>query len=191
MTKSAMEFVTPLTFQTLSNNKVYTTMFEENIAYDVEHISLAKWADHIIIAPATANIISKIANGLADDLLSTVCLAAYKKIIVVPAMNEGMWCNPATQNNIKALCFRNIKILGPADGFQACGDVGPGRMLEPLEILKLYKGIDSDEQLFCNKKIVITAGPTQESIDPVRYLTNRSSGKMGYAIAEGCIKNGS
>lgn len=183
MTKSAIEFVAPLTYQTLSQNTVYTKMFDQEQELNIGHISLARWADIILVAPASADIIAKVANGIADDLLSTVCLASKTLMAFAPAMNEVMWLNPATQENIKKLNDRNMRIIGPGKGEQACGDNGPGRMLEPLEIIDEIDNIFT-EKIFSNKKIMITAGPTQEPIDPVRVLTNHSSGKMGYAIAK-------
>lgn len=191
MTSSAREFITPLTFQTLSVNKVYCKMFDYEYDRDISHISLARWADFILIAPASANIIAKIANGIADDLLSTVCLASKVPVIIAPAMNEAMWLNPATQQNIETLKSRNIKIIGPDKGIQACGDNGPGRMLSPEQIVFQIDSIFPPlQKIFKSKKIMVTAGPTQESIDPVRFLTNHSSGKMGYAVAETAKKMG-
>ncbi|MCF7792359.1 MAG: bifunctional phosphopantothenoylcysteine decarboxylase/phosphopantothenate--cysteine ligase CoaBC [Victivallales bacterium] len=191
MTSSAREFITPLTFQTLSVNKVYCKMFDYEYDRDISHISLARWADFILIAPASANIIAKIANGIADDLLSTVCLASKVPVIIAPAMNEAMWLNPATQQNIETLKSRNIKIIGPDKGIQACGDNGPGRMLSPEQIVFQIDSIFPPlQKIFKGKKIMVTAGPTQESIDPVRFLTNHSSGKMGYAVAETAKKMG-
>ena len=191
MTKSAMEFVSPLTYQTLSQNTVHHEMFDQEQELQIGHISLARWADFILIAPASANIIAKIANGIADDLLSTVCLASKVPIVISPAMNEVMWLNPATQKNVKTLESRNISIVGPDYGFQACGDTGPGRMLSPKDIVAELENLFTvTEKVFKNTKIMITAGPTQESIDPVRFLSNHSSGKMGYAIAEAAQKMG-
>ena len=189
MTNSAMEFVQPLTFQSLSQNTVYCDMFNQEQELNIGHISLAKWADLILIAPATANIIAKISNGIADDLLSTVCLAAKKPIAIAPAMNEAMWLNPVTQHNVEILKQRNMYIIGPDKGEQACGDNGPGRMLEPRNIVDSLKSLFI-KPVFKNIRIMVTAGPTIEAIDPVRYLTNHSSGKMGYAIAEAAKKMG-
>jgi phosphopantothenoylcysteine decarboxylase/phosphopantothenate--cysteine ligase len=179
MTKNAQQFITPVTMQTLSGNVVRTNTFE-NI---LEHIELARWANIIIVAPASANFIARLAYGLADDLLSTLCLATKAKIVLAPAMNQEMWLNSVTQENIQKLKDRNILILGPISGRQACGEEGHGRMLEATEII---------QQCFCptlnnclvNKNVLITAGPTHEPIDPVRYIGNYSSGKMGYALAE-------
>jgi phosphopantothenoylcysteine decarboxylase / phosphopantothenate---cysteine ligase len=191
MTKSAMEFVTPLTYQTLSQNTVYHEMFNQEQELQIGHITLARWADFILVAPASANIIAKMANGIADDLLSTVCLASKVPVIISPAMNEGMWLNPATQDNIATLKSRKISIIGPDSGFQACGDMGSGRMLSPHDIVKGVEYLlTSSKKPFDGIEIMITAGPTQEAIDPVRFLTNHSSGKMGYAIAGAAQKLG-
>lgn len=183
MTKNAQEFITPLTLQTLSGNKVYTKMFTKRLEWDLEHIALARWADAVIIVPTSANFIAKLAHGLADDLLSTVCLATTAPIAIVPAMNKEMWQATVTQENISRLKKRDVFIFGPAEGKQACGEIGYGRMLEPKQILESIPEI-FESQIFYGKKIVITAGPTREDIDPVRYISNYSSGKMGYALAE-------
>jgi phosphopantothenoylcysteine decarboxylase / phosphopantothenate---cysteine ligase len=183
MTKNAHEFITPLTMRTLSGNTVYTDMFKQELNADLEHISLARWADVMLIAPASANIISKLAYGLADDLLSTVCLATTVPIMIAPAMNKEMWLSAVIQENILSLKKRGILVLGPSSGEQACGETGPGRMIEPTEILEEVLGLFSP-QLLAGKRILITAGPTHEPIDPVRYLTNHSSGKMGYALVK-------
>lgn len=183
MTKAALEFTTPLTLQTLSGHTVHYEMFNPKLELDISHISLARWAHVVLIAPATANIIAKLAHGIADDLLTTVCLATRTPIAIVPAMNQGMWLNPITQKNIDILRERKLHLFGPAEGWQACGETGPGRMLEPAEIVAQLRTLFIPP-LFQDKNITITAGPTQEPIDPVRYLTNHSSGKMGYAIAE-------
>ncbi|OGT09097.1 MAG: phosphopantothenoylcysteine decarboxylase [Gammaproteobacteria bacterium GWE2_37_16] len=186
MTESAQEFITPLTLETLAKNKVYTTTFEKQRVEKIEHISLANWGDCILIAPATANIIAKITHGIADDLLSTMCLATPVSIpiLIAPAMNAMMWSNEATQDNIQILKLRkNIRIFGPGEGLLACGVIGAGRMLEPGELAAMTAGVFV-EPLFLGKKIIVTAGPTRERIDPVRFISNDSSGKMGYAIAE-------
>jgi phosphopantothenoylcysteine decarboxylase/phosphopantothenate--cysteine ligase len=184
MTQSATEFVQPLMFKTLSGHKVYQYLFEQEMeGEEVEHICLARWADCVVVAPATANCIAKLANGMADDLLSTVLLASTAPICFAPAMNKEMWSNGATQSNVDILKKRNIRIFGPATGFQACGEMGEGRMIEPNDIAALTAALFLNPVLQ-GKKIVITAGPTIEPIDPVRYISNRSSGKMGYAIAE-------
>lgn len=179
MTKNAQQFITPVTMQTLSGNVVRTNMFENTI----EHIELARWANIIIVAPASANFIARLAYGLADDLLSALCLASTVKIAIVPAMNHEMWLNSITQQNIQKLKDRNILILSPVSGLQACGEEGPGKMLEVTEIIQQCFHPISNNCLL-NKNILITAGPTHEPIDPVRYLSNHSSGKMGYALAE-------
>lgn len=190
MTKSALAFIQPLTFATLSRHPVYTEMFHQDIKPNIEHIELAKWADAILIAPASANIIAKLAQGIADDLLSTICLAANKTpLLIAPAMNKEMWSNNITQTNIRLLLERGVKFFGPEVGVQACGDVGDGRMLEASDLLELTNNAFL-EPLFKGKKIVITAGPTVEYIDPVRFITNKSSGKMGYAIAQAALDYG-
>ncbi|WP_297136722.1 bifunctional phosphopantothenoylcysteine decarboxylase/phosphopantothenate--cysteine ligase CoaBC [Terrisporobacter sp.] len=191
MTKNAKEFVTPLTFQSLSQNYVVSDMFEEPKTWDVEHISLAKKADVFLIAPATANVIGKIANGICDDMLTTTVMATTGKVLIAPAMNTNMYKNPILQRNIKILKELDYSFINPESGRLACGDVGEGKLASPEVI------VDSVIDLLCNtnkdlkgKKIMITAGPTVESIDPVRYLTNRSTGKMGYAIAKAAANRG-
>ncbi len=188
-TKSSKEFIKPLTFQTLSGRQVYDEMFNNDIEFKIGHISIARWADLILIAPASANIIAKMANGIADDLLSTVCLASKVPIVVVPGMNEGMWENPATQENVSTLLKRGMKLVGPDSGVQACGEIGKGRMTEPKEILEAVEMMFMP-QIFKGKKIMVTAGPTIEPIDPARYISNYSSGKMGYAIADAAMNMG-
>lgn len=188
MTKAATEFVTPMTFEAISGNPVHTEMFGPRIKSAIEHVELARWADLIVVAPATANIMAKLANGITDDLLSTVLLAMIDiDIAFAPAMNLGMWQNQATQENIKTLKERGYLTWGPADGFQACGEIGSGRMIEASEIahhvFNYFHTKESESGSF-NKKVVITAGPTLERLDPVRYITNKSSGKMGYAVAQ-------
>lgn len=183
MTRGAREFVTELTFQAVSGRPVRSELWDKAAEAAMGHIELARWADEIVIAPATADCIAKLAHGMADDLLTTLCLASQAPIAIAPAMNQAMWKHPATQANVALLRARGVRVLGPAAGEQACGDVGPGRMLEPTDIA---------EQLFVARpkgpfkgfKVVVTAGPTRERIDPVRFITNRSSGKMGYAVAE-------
>lgn len=182
VTDSAKEFVSPLSLQAVSGNPVSDNLLDKDAEAAMGHIELAKWADKLIIAPATANFLAKLTHGLADDLLSTLCLATSAPIIVAPAMNQQMWQAPATQHNLGVLAERNIQIYGPAKGEQACGDVGPGRMLEPQELADLL--LTGTPQLLAGKHITITAGPTREDIDPVRYITNHSSGKMGYALAK-------
>ena len=179
VTKSAAQFVSLLTLQTLLTNRVFETLLEP----EMQHIQLAKWADIILIAPATANCITKITTGFADDLLSTVCLATTAPIVIAPAMNQAMWQNIATQQNVQMLKKRGVLFLGPDNGIQACGDFGPGRMMEPLDIVDHLSPM-LHEPFLHNVKILITAGGTRELIDPVRYISNRSSGKMGYALAK-------
>lgn len=189
MTKNACEFITPLTMQTVSGHAVYTEMFDRHLKNNLEHIALARFADAIIIAPASANFIAKLVHGLADDLLTTVCLATTAPIAIAPAMNKEMWNAAITQENITTLKNRGIFIFGPVSGEQACGESGFGRMLEPQQILESISEIFA-AQIFYGKKIVITAGPTREAIDPVRYISNYSSGKMGYALAEAAEEAG-
>ncbi|MEI8054459.1 MAG: bifunctional phosphopantothenoylcysteine decarboxylase/phosphopantothenate--cysteine ligase CoaBC [bacterium] len=189
MTKNACEFITPLTMQTLSGHTVYTEMFNQCLETSIEHIALARWADAIIIAPASANFIAKLAHGLADDLLATTCLATTAPIAIAPAMNKEMWNAVITQENIATLKGRKVFIFGPASGKQACGEIGFGRMLEPQQILELIPTMFA-AQIFYGKKIIITAGPTREAIDPVRYISSNSSGKMGYALAEAALEAG-
>ena len=189
MTEHACEFVRPLTFETLTNEPVTTDMFHRDRPWDVEHVSLAKQADLMIIAPATANILAKTACGIADDMLSSTILAARCPLLFAPAMNSAMWLNPVTQKNVLLLKEAGFRFIGPASGNLACGDQGIGRMSEPEDI------VSAAEALLCKKdleglKIVVTAGPTREMLDPVRFISNRSSGKMGYAIAERALMRG-
>lgn len=185
MTKGATEFVTPLTFQSLSQNYVVSDMFEEPKTWDVEHISLAKKADVFLIAPATANVIGKVANGICDDMLTTTVMATTGKVLIAPAMNTNMYKNPILQRNINTLKELGYNFVNPESGRLACGDEGEGKLASPEvivnKVIELFNNEDKDLQ---GKKILITAGPTVESIDPVRYITNRSTGKMGYAIAK-------
>lgn len=183
MTKSAAEFVTPLTFQSLSQNYVTLDMFEEPKTWDIEHISLAQKADLFLIAPATANIIGKVANGIADDMLSTTIMATKAKVVFAPAMNTNMYTNPILQENIEKLKGLGYEFIKPGRGRLACGDYGEGKMEEPINIVEYIVNSLTDRQLE-GKKIIVTAGPTIEAIDPVRYITNFSSGKMGYALAK-------
>ena len=185
ITKSAAEFVTPLTFQSLSQNYVVSDMFEEPKTWDVEHISLAKKADVFLIAPATANVIGKISNGIADDMLTTTVMATTGKVLIAPAMNTNMYRNPILQRNINILRELGYNFVDPESGRLACGDVGEGKLASPEKIVDAVVDLLNDTKKdLLGKKILITAGPTVESIDPVRYLTNRSTGKMGYAIAK-------
>lgn len=189
MTKSAQEFITPLTMQALSGNAVASELLDHNAEAAMGHIELAKWAEAILIAPCTADSIAKLSAGRGDDLLSAISLVHEGNLIIAPAMNQAMWGDSRTQENIKNLNKKGVFILGPAEGDQACGDIGLGRMLEPQEILiELAKMFSTG--ILAGKRILITAGPTQESIDPVRYISNKSSGKMGFAIAEAAIDAG-
>ena len=189
MTQSAQEFITPLTLQALSGNPVSTDLLDVEAEAAMGHIELARWADAILIAPATANTIARLSSGRADDLLSSITLAFDGPIGLAPAMNQAMWKDERTQSNIKNLERKEFSLYGPGSGEQACGDVGLGRMLEPSEIVELFASLFEAGSL-SNKSVLITAGPTQEPIDPVRYVTNRSSGKMGYALAEAAIEAG-
>jgi phosphopantothenoylcysteine decarboxylase/phosphopantothenate--cysteine ligase len=190
MTKSACEFIKPLTFQVVSRNPVITDMFEKPYYWEVEHVALADKADLFLVAPATANIIAKIAAGIADDMLSSTILATRAKVLIVPAMNVHMYENPVTQKNISYLRSLGFEIMEPAEGALACGYAGKGRFPEPVEILKRIEALMGKPRDFQNKKILVTAGPTREPIDPVRYISNRSSGKMGYALAEAAVLRG-
>ena len=189
MTQSAKEFITPLTLQALSGNPVSIDLLDVEAEAAMGHIELARWADAILIAPATANTLAKLSSGRADDLLSSITLAFDGPIGLAPAMNQAMWKDERTQSNIQNLEHKNFSLYGPGSGEQACGDVGLGRMLEPSEIIELFASL-FEAGTMSNKSILITAGPTQEPIDPVRYLTNRSSGKMGYALAEAAVEAG-
>ena len=191
MTKSAAEFVTPLTFQSLSQNYVVSDMFEEPKTWDVEHISLAKKADVFLIAPATANVIGKIANGICDDMLTTTVMATTGKVLIAPAMNTNMYKNPILQRNINTLKELGYNFVNPDSGRLACGDIGEGKLASPENIVNAVVDLlNNNNKDLQGKKIMITAGPTVESIDPVRYLTNRSTGKMGYAIAKMAANRG-
>ena len=189
MTAAACEFVTPLTFQALSGNPVHTQLLDPAAEAAMGHIELARWADAILIAPATANILAKLSHGIADDLLSTLCLASQSPLAVAPAMNHVMWSAQATQENIRTLKQRDIKIFGPASGSQACGETGEGRMLESTELVEQLESLFEQGKLQ-GRKLMITAGPTYEAIDPVRFIGNRSSGRMGFAIAEAAVAAG-
>jgi len=189
MTRAAMEFVSPLTFQALSHNPVHRDLLDETAEAAMGHIQLARWADAVIIAPASANSLARLAQGRADDLLSAVCLATPAPIAIAPAMNQQMWLDAATQENISLLSKRGVHVFGPATGDQACGDVGPGRMSEPSQICEQVANLFESGAL-AGLNVVITAGPTREPIDPVRYLSNRSSGRMGYALAEAAVEAG-
>jgi phosphopantothenoylcysteine decarboxylase/phosphopantothenate--cysteine ligase len=189
MTASAREFVQPLTYQALSGHRVYTDIFDGEADSAMDHIELARWADLMLIAPASSNSLAKLASGYADNLLLTLCLACKKAVAVAPAMNQQMWANPATNENIAQLKKQQKLIWGPASGEQACGDVGLGRMLEPAAIVTLVMTHFEPGKLI-GKTVLITAGPTREAIDPVRYISNKSSGKMGYALARAACQAG-
>lgn len=189
MTDSACQFITPVTLQALSGRPVYTSMWDSSIANGMPHIELSRKADAIFVAPASADFISKLAHGAADDLLSTLCLARECPLIVAPAMNRQMWENPATQRNIALLKQDGINVVGPDSGEQACGETGMGRMLEPEELL-VELAASLQPKILAGKRILITAGPTIEPIDPVRAITNFSSGKMGYSIAQAAYEMG-
>ena len=189
MTQSATKFVTPLTFQALSAKPVHTELLDLNTETAMGHIELAKWADLILIAPASANFIARYANGFAEDLLSTLCLATDSPVIIAPAMNQQMWRNQATQENLERINARGITVVGPTAGVQACGDDGPGRMLEPEEIVVCTANM-FQTNILTGSRLLVTAGPTREAIDPVRFLSNRSSGRMGYAVATAAAEAG-
>ncbi len=184
MTRAAKEFITPLTFQALSGHRVTSDEFDAAEASNgMDHIALARWADAILIAPASANTIAKLTHGSADNLLSTICLATQAPIALAPAMNKAMWANAATQDNCALLKKRGLYLFGPGAGQQACGDIGEGRMFEPHQLLLSLTNLFNTGEL-TGLNVLITAGPTREAIDPVRYISNRSSGRMGYALAE-------
>ncbi len=188
MTRSARAFVTPLTLQTVSGSPVRQELLDPEAEAGMDHIELAHWASILLIAPATAHLIARLAQGLADDLLTTLALATTAPLVLAPAMNHRMWAHPATQENLKRLMARGARVLGPASGPQACGEVGPGRMLEPAEIVAAIG--PGPSQPLSRRRVLLTAGPTREAIDPVRFIGNRSSGRMGYALAESLIRRG-
>jgi phosphopantothenoylcysteine decarboxylase/phosphopantothenate--cysteine ligase len=191
MTKAAKEFITPLTMQAVSGHAVADSLLDPNAEAGMGHIELAKWPDLILLAPATANLIARLRAGFADELLTTLCLASSAPIAVSPAMNMEMYLAPATQENITVLASRGVAIWGPGKGLQACGDIGPGRLLEPNDLVqRVIKLLIPEKPLLAGVNITITAGPTQEALDPVRYISNHSSGKMGYALAEMAQKMG-
>ncbi len=190
MTENAAKFISPLTFETLTGNKCYTDTFDRDFEFDVEHIALAKKADVFMIAPATANIIAKTANGIADDMLTTTFLAAAKNKIIVPAMNTNMYVNQATQDNLKKLRCHGVEVIEPAEGILACGDTGAGRMPEPDELLAHIEKLIGREKTLVGKRVLVTAGATRESLDPVRFISNHSSGKMGFALAKEAMMRG-
>lgn len=189
MTAGATEFITPLTMQAVSGHPVHQQLLDAGAEAGMGHIELARWADAILVAPASANFLARLAQGRADDLLSAICLASAAPVAVAPAMNQQMWSNAATQSNIVALKKNGVHIFGPAEGSQACGETGPGRMLEPPELVALVSSLFASGELD-GLTVVVTAGPTWEAIDPVRGLTNRSSGKMGHAVAVAAAEAG-
>jgi phosphopantothenoylcysteine decarboxylase/phosphopantothenate--cysteine ligase len=189
MTPGAEEFIRPLTLQALSGHPVHADLLDPEAEAGMGHIELARWADMVLIAPATADFIATMVHGRANSLLNAVYLATPTMVAVAPAMNQGMWSHPATSANIELLSQRQVKILGPDNGIQACGDTGPGRMHQPADLVAQVAACFASLQL-SGKKLVITAGPTREAIDPVRYISNHSSGKMGYALAEAALEAG-
>ncbi len=189
MTESAKEFITPLTLQAVSGNQIHDSLLDADAESAMGHIELAKWADIILIAPCTAESLSKITHGRADDLMGALILATNADVYIAPAMNMNMWLDKTTQDNYKILSERGLSFIGPAEGEQACGDIGPGRMVEPNEIVSLISS-STNRGILSGLTITITAGPTREQIDPVRFISNNSSGKMGYAIAEAAIELG-
>lgn len=190
MTQSACHFVGPATFQSLTGNPVYTDLWETNATHNMAHISLSRNVDMILIAPTSADFIAKLANGIADDLLATLCLARDCPLMIAPAMNRQMWENPATQRNLSLLQHDGVKIIGPASGEQACGETGMGRMLEISKLAEAVRAAFHANSLLQDKNVLVTAGPTFEAIDAVRGITNSSSGKMGYAIARAAMEAG-
>jgi phosphopantothenoylcysteine decarboxylase / phosphopantothenate---cysteine ligase len=182
MTEGAKAFITPLTLQALSGYPIYDSLLDTKAEAAMGHIELARWADCVLVAPASANVIARLTHGIADDLLTTLCLATKAPIVLAPAMNQQMWAASATQDNLAALAARGVMQLGPASGEQACGDVGLGRMLEPAQIIEALSQ-QFNQGVLAGKTVLVTAGPTREAIDPFRFLTNYSSGKMGYALA--------
>ena len=189
MSESAQEFIRPLTLQALSGNPVHTDLLDPEAEAAMGHIELARWADLVLIAPATANFVATLNQGSANDLMSSICLATTAPVMIAPAMNQAMWSNSASQQNIENLKQREVIILEPDNGIQACGDVGPGRLPQPETIVQQVASVFKTGEM-TGKKVVITAGPTREAIDPVRYISNHSSGKMGYAIADAMIDAG-
>ena len=190
MTRNAAQFITPVTFETLTGNKCLIDTFDRNFQFQVEHVSIAKKADVVMIAPASANVIGKLAHGIADDMLTTTIMACKCKKFISPAMNTNMFENPVVQDNLKILEHYGYEVITPASGYLACGDTGAGKMPEPETLLAYIEREAACEKDLKGKKILVTAGPTQESIDPVRYITNHSSGKMGYAIAKAAMLRG-
>ena len=190
LTAGGSHFITPLTLQAVSGQPVHSALLDAEAESAFGHIDLARWADLILIAPATAHCLAKLAHGLADDLLSTLCLASSAPIALAPAMNQQMWQAPAVQDNCQILRQRGVHLLGPASGSQACGEIGLGRMLEPLALVEAVSGLLHRNQRLQGRRVLVTAGPTREDLDPVRYLSNRSSGRMGYAVAQAAREAG-
>lgn len=190
MTKNAVNFINPITFESLTENKCLVDTFDRNFQYSVEHVALAKQADVVLVAPASANVIGKIAHGIADDMLTTTVMACKCKKIIAPAMNTNMFDNPILQDNLKILEHYGYEVISPAVGYLACGDTGAGKMPEPELLLQYILREIAYEKDMQGKRVLVTAGPTQESIDPVRFITNHSTGKMGYAIAKMCMLRG-
>ena len=190
MTKNATNFINPITFETLTGNKCLVDTFDRNFQFQVEHVSIAKKADVVMIAPASANVIGKLAHGIADDMLTTTIMACKCKKFISPAMNTNMFENPVVQDNLKILEHYGYEVIAPASGYLACGDTGAGKMPEPETLLAYIEREAACEKDLKGKKILVTAGPTQDAIDPVRYITNHSSGKMGYAIAKAAMLRG-
>ena len=190
MTENATNFINPITFETLTGNKCLVDTFDRNFQFQVEHVSIAKKADVVMIAPASANVIGKLAHGIADDMLTTTIMACKCKKFISPAMNTNMFENPVVQDNLKILEHYGYEVIAPASGYLACGDTGAGKMPEPETLLAYIEREITCEKDLKGKKILVTAGPTQEAIDPVRYITNHSSGKMGYAIAKTAMLRG-
>ena len=190
MTKNAVNFINPITFESLTGNKCLVDTFDRNFQYSVEHVALAKQADVVLVAPASANVIGKIAHGIADDMLTTTVMACKCKKIIAPAMNTNMFDNPILQDNLKILEHYGYEVISPAVGYLACGDTGAGKMPEPELLLQYILREIAHEKDMQGKRVLVTAGPTQESIDPVRFITNHSTGKMGYAIAKMCMLRG-
>lgn len=190
MTKNATNFINPITFETLTGNKCLVDTFDRNFQFNVEHVALAKRADIFLVAPASANVIGKIAGGIADDMLTTTIMACKAPKLISPAMNTNMFENPIVQDNLKKLRSYGYEVIQPASGYLACGDTGAGKMPEPETLLAYILRTIACEMDMVGKKVLVTAGPTQEPVDPVRFITNHSTGKMGYAIAENCMRRG-
>lgn len=189
MTRGACEFITPLTLQALSGHPVHTELLDSGTEAAMGHIELARWADVLLVAPATADFMARLVQGRADDLLAAICLACESPLAVAPAMNRVMWESPATRDNVRLLRDRGVHIMGPAEGLQACGETGPGRLLEPAALVTALSGM-FNSGLLAGRQVLVTAGPTREAIDPVRYISNRSSGRMGFAVAAAAAEAG-